>query len=1114
MGNFEFLKNDFKDLYVECREAEENCYIKPRTSVFYSRRALEFCVGLIFKFENIIKPYGDQLKDLLNNFNFRDIFENKKQLESLHFIRQMGNMAVHENKIVDYEISLQCLKVIYDLTIWLSYCYGSLENDKINFNENFIPKGIVVEEEKEIYSYDARSIENKINKIEKIPLKKRNIPITQKTTSEKETRVKYIDVMLKKAGWNLKEKKLREYPVDGISSKSGKGKADYVLWGEDGIPLAVIEAKKTIRDPKEGRHQVLEYAEALERKFDFFPIRFCTNGFETYIYEDREVVDRRIYGFYRREELVRLISRRKNKIDEKSLIGAIDNRIAGRDYQIRAITKVLENFNSGNRKSLLVMATGSGKTRVAASIVNTLSNLNLINRTLFLADRVALVKQAMNSFKIYLPDFTFCNLTEEKNRDNVKVLFSTYQTMATEIERLREDGTNKYGIGAFDLIIIDEAHRSVYQKYGDLFEYFDSLLLGLTATPKEEIDRNTFAIFDMNSKEPTDSYDLFEAAEKGFLVLPKIKEIKLNYPENGIVYNNLSKEDKEKYEALFDEEEEMLDVIEGESINRWFFNEDTTKKVIQKLMEEGYRVENGEKLGKTIIFARNDKHADHIVNVFNKMYKKNGDFCQKITTKVEQAQDLIERFSDPKRMPQIAVSVDMLDTGIDIPEILNLVFYKKVRSKSKFWQMIGRGTRKCENIFGVGKDKRDFLIFDYCNNFSYFEMQDNFEEVKRTVTESYTSKIFSKKIELIYKLQDLKYQQDDRYIKLREKLCEDIYKSINSLNEENISVKLKIGYVKKYKEKDRYSILTKEEVKEIIDNIRKLPFEIDNGNDKEKQFENLIVEAQLRLIEGKDIYIEGKKLQKIAENLKEKGTIKDIKNNAKEILKIVEDREYIQNLDILELENIKQIIKPLTIYLDTQFIPKVKEGNFGDSIVGISEKDISCMRYGTYDLKRKFQEYLEENKELLAIKKLRFNQPLDEDDIKQLEELLYKNKEIDFLEVTKEYTNELKKIKEIYNITNPLGIFLRSIVGLEQEVLNKEFANFLDKEKFNGNQIELIELVIKNFIKNGFYDKRELPKISDKMMGKGLTKIFPKYEDLVNISSIIDRINTTGFLNI
>ena len=1113
MGNFDFLKNNFKGLYEECREAEENCYIKPRTSVFYSRRALEFCVALIFKFEKIVKPYGDQLKDLLNNFKFREIFEDPKQIDTLHFIRKIGNMAVHENKIIDYDIALQCVKILYDLAVWIDYCYGSLEDDQIKFDENLIPKGKIFNEEKIVLSYENNSVENSVEKIKEVPTKKYNVPVTQKTTSEKETRIKYIDVMLKKAGWKLEDKNVREYPVEGISSKTGAGKVDYVLWGDDGTPLAVIEAKKTIRDPKEGRHQAQLYAEAIEKKFNFFPVRFCTNGFETYIYDDRETVDRKIYGFYRKEELIRIISRRKNKIDEKSLLEAIDSNIAGRDYQIRAITKVLENYNSGNRKSLLVMATGSGKTRVAASIVNTLSNLNLINRTLFLADRVALVKQAMNSFKEYLPDFTLCNLVEEKNRDNVKVLFSTYQTMAAEVEKLREDGTNKYGIGAFDLIIVDEAHRSVYQKYGDLFEYFDSLLLGLTATPKEEIDRNTFSVFGMSSKEPTDSYDLFEAADKGYLVLPKIKEIKLNYPENGIVYNNLSEEDKEKYESLFDEDEIMLDAIDGDSINRWFFNEGTTREVIRKLMEEGYKIDGGDKLGKTIIFARNDRHADHIVKVFNEMYRKNGDFCQKITTKVEYAQNLIERFSDPKDMPQIAVSVDMLDTGIDIPEILNLVFYKKVRSKAKFWQMIGRGTRKCENIFGVGEGKEDFLIFDFCNNFSYFEMQDNFEEAKGKLAENLTSKIFSKKVKLIYKLQDLDYQLDEKYVQLREKLINSVYENIESLNEENISVKIKIGYVKMYKDKNKLYNLSEKDVKDIVDNLKNLPFEIKNGGEKEKRFENLILETQLKLTEEKDIAGEKEKIQEVAKELKSKGTIKHIQNNSQEILKIVKDKNYMENLNILELEEIKEKIKPLTVYLDQKQVKKIKEIDFDDSVISIEEKEINFIMQGTYDLKRKFQEYLEENKDMLAIKKLRFNQPLDAEDIKQLQILIYGNEEIKFEDVKKEYADKLEEIKEKYNIENPLGIFLRSIVGLDQEALNKEFANFLDREKFSGNQIELIELIIKNFVKNGFYDKNELPKISDRIFGKTLTKIFPKFDDLIKISTIIDKINSTGILN-
>lgn len=1113
MSNFDFLKNDFKDLYGECLEAEENCYRKPRTSVFYSRRALEFCVVLIFKFEKIIKPYGDGLKDLINNFKFRELFEKKGQIDLLHFIREIGNEAVHENKVIDYDIALQCLKILYDLTTWLGYCYGSLESDEIKFDETLIPKRKLLAEEEVVFFYEDNLAQKSVDKID-IPKKKHRVPVKEKTTSEAETRIKYIDVLLKKAGWNLNEKNTKEYPLRGkeISSKSKTGKADYVLWGDNRIPLAVIEAKKTIRNPKEGRHQVTEYAEALEAEFKFYPVRFCTNGFETFIYEDKEAVDRKVYGFYRKDELLRIISRRKNKLDEKDALKKLDNHIADRDYQIRAVTKVIENFVSGNRKSLLVMATGSGKTRVAASIVHNLSNLNMINRTLFLADRVALVKQALENFKKYLPDFTFCNLSEDKNRENVKVLFSTYQTMASESEKLKSDGTNKYGIGAFDLIVIDEAHRSVYQKYGDLFEYFDALLLGLTATPKEELDRNTFKVFGLNSKEPTDSYDLFEAAEKGYLVLPKIKEIMLNYPENGIVYNKLSQEDKEKYESIFDEDEAVLEEIDGDSINKCFFNEGTTKEVIRRLMEDGYKIESGDKLGKTIIFARNDKHADHIVEVFNKMYRKNGDFCQKITTKVERAQALIERFSDPKRMPQIAVSVDMLDTGIDIPEILNLVFYKKVRSKSKFWQMIGRGTRLCPNIFGKGKDKKDFLIFDFCGNFSFFEMNGNFEEGGAKTGERLIDRIFSKKVRLIEKMQDLEYQMNDKYRQLWNELIESVYQNIASLNEENVSVKLKIGYVRKYKDKDKLAQLKEKEVEEIIKVFKNLPFEIDNGSEKERRFENLILEAQLKLAEERDISKEKEKIREVAKELKKKGNINDILNNSESIMKIITDKSYMEKLNILELENIKTKIKPLTVYQESGVSLESKSVDLDDRVISVQEKDIGFMKYGIQDLKLKFQEYLEENKDILAIKKLRFNLPLDEENIKELNILLTGNEGVDFSKIREEYSEELNSIREKYNVENPLGIFLRSLVGLDKEILNKEFSKFLDKEKFNGNQIELIELVIKNFIKNGAYPERELPKIANKIIRKPLQDIFEK-KDLKEIIGIIKKVNSTEFLN-
>ena len=1121
MSNFDFLKGEFVDLYELCLEAEKNCYIKPRTSAIYSRLALEFCVALVYKFENIQTSYtGLSLNELINKREFKDLFQNDSQVAGLNLIRKFGNDAAHmlkniitdtnKNLSLSKDIALNCLKGIFDFTIWIAYCYGNtLKSDDIKFDEKYIINSSFKEENINDIKITDDDVKNNIEKIEEVPIKKRNTKINNSNFSEKETRRLFIDFLLMKAGWNVNDRNMVEYEVEGLKSTgSGKGNVDYILWGDSTFPLAIIEAKKTSYNAKKGEFQALEYAEALEKKFNFFPIRFVTNGFEIFIYENKNSIPRRVYGFYRKEELLKIIARRNKKITSNDI--SINEKIINRYYQERAVKKAIENYISGNRKSLLVMATGSGKTRVAISVVDCLSKLNMVKRTLFLADRVALVKQALNSFKNSLPDYTFVDLVSEKDKDNAKIVFSTYQTMMTESEKSREDGTNKYGVGAFDLIIVDEAHRSIYQKYGDLFEYFDSLILGLTATPKNEIDRNTFKVFDMNSKEPTDSYDLFEAAKDEFLLLPNIREVSLNYPENGIVYSKLSEEEKEKYESLFDEEDNIPEEISGDSLNSWFFNEGTTSKVLTTLMEEGYKIESGDKLGKTIIFAKNDKHAEHIVETFNKLYKNlDGEFCQKITTKVEKAQTLLESFVNPDSLPQIAVSVDMLDTGIDIPQILNLVFYKKVKSKAKFWQMIGRGTRKCKDIYGVGQDKKDFLILDFCRNFSYFEMKDSFDEDNTKLGKSLSSRIFENKIKMIYKLQNLEYQMDEKYKKLWENLVNEVYTLISGLNEENISVRTKISYVKKYKNIDTIKNLEEKDVDEITKNLSSLPFPIHEKNEIEKKFENLILKTQLKLFDNKKIENEKIEISDIVKGLAKKGNIKEIQKKSEYIMKIIKDENYLKNIDILELKNLEDIIEPLTIFLDNngKHLNYIV-GDFEDTYISTEVKDINVFASAYINSKEKFQKYLDKNKSLLSIKKLRNNIELDEDDLKELKKVLYSNEEVNLEVLKNENNSEIEKISSLYGENESFGIFIRSLIGLDREAINKEFSEFLNKEKFNSNQIELINLIIENIVKYGAYSKSEIPKLSNDILGKSIDNIFTDRNDLQKIVDIVNKINS------
>src|SRR5690625_2093519 len=321
-----------------------------------------------------------------------------------------------------------------------------------------------------------------------------------------------------------------------------------------------------------------------------------------------------------------------------------------------------------------------------------------------------------------------------------------------------KDGQRRFGPGNFDLVIIDEAHRSVYQKYRAIFDYFDSLLVGLTATPRGEIDRDTYGLFDLEKGGPTDAYDLADAVADRFLVPSKAVSGPLKFQRQGIRYDDLSDEEKEQWDAKESSEDgDKPDFIEAEAVNKWLFNIDTVDKALAHLMTHGLKVADGDRLAKTILFAKNQAHADFIQERFDKRYPHlAGKFARVITFKTEYAQSLIDDFSQKEKNPHLAISVDMLDTGIDVPEVVNLVFFKLVRSKTKFWQMVGRGTRLCPDLFGPGKDKEFFYIFDYCQNLEFFSQ--NPETSEGSLGESLGKRLFKARLELIREI-DRKIEQ-------------------------------------------------------------------------------------------------------------------------------------------------------------------------------------------------------------------------------------------------------------------------------------------------------------------------------------------------------------------
>jgi type I restriction enzyme R subunit len=679
--------------------------------------------------------------------------------------------------------------------------------------------------------------------------------------------------MLNEVGWDITKPNVTEYEVTGMPNDQNTGYADYVLWGDDGRPLAVVEAKRTSVSPKAGQHQAKLYADALEEMHGQRPVIFYSNGYESFIWDDQFYPPRPVQGFYKKDELQRLITRRGSRKDITQ--EPVNKNIADRYYQEAAIRHTAETYTRNARGALLVMATGTGKTRVAIAAVEMLMKASWVKRVLFLADRTALVRQARNRFSEHLPNISLCNLLEEKEDANTRIVFSTYPTIMNAIDDTRNDSTKIFGPGHFDLIMIDEAHRSVYQKYGAIFEYFDAILFGLTATPKTDIDHNTYHLFNLEDHMPTYAYEIDKAVTDGFLVPPKAISVPLKFQRDGIKYDELSEEEKAEYESEFRDEETgyIPEEIGSSALNNWLFNADTVDKVLGCLMEKGIKVQGGDKLGKSIIFAKSHKHAEFIEERFNKVFPQyRGSFLQIIDNQVKYAQNRIDTFSDKDKEPTIAVSVDMLDTGIDIPEIVNLVFFKIVRSKAKFWQMIGRGTRLCPDLFAPGENKSHFVIFDFCQNFEFFD--ENPEGIEGKAPESLSRIIFLRRLSIAHKLQSATYQQDEECKKLYISLLDTMHSETEGIDRDSFTARPHLRYIDEFITRERWDNLTLTDISDITEHISHLPATHEE-DELAKRFDLLILNMQLSLLEyGKSQDYHILKVVSIASSLEKKGNIR------------------------------------------------------------------------------------------------------------------------------------------------------------------------------------------------------------------------------------------------
>ncbi len=1088
MSHFDFLDIEWPELAAEAKKAENAACPDPRTACFYARRTLELAVSWMYRSDKRLKlPYEDHLSALIHAREFRTVAGNSI-LTKAKLIKDSGNRAVHSQREVQRHEAITAVRELFHFTYWLAHTYARQNppDPGLAFRPNDLPQDgalpskTLAQLQKLEADLEARDqklteilgakaeLDAELQKLRAEVAKARAENAKHDDThdyNEEETRDAFIDLLLKEAGWPFAEVRDREFEVTGMPNGQGVGYVDYVLWGDDGKPLGLIEAKRTKRDPREGQQQAKLYADCLEAMFGQRPVIFYSNGYEHWMWDDAMYPPRPVSGFYKKDELQLLIQRRTSRGPLGSV--SIDEEIAGRYYQTRAIRKIGEAFEKDHeRKALLVMATGTGKTRTTIALVDQMMRAGWVKRVLFLADRVALVKQAAKAFTKHLPASAPVNLVEDKTTEG-RIYVSTYPTMMGLIDDRKADAQYRFGPGHFDLIVIDEAHRSVYQKYRAIFDYFDSYLVGLTATPRDEIDRNTYLLFELEEGVPTDAYSLDQAVSDGFLVPPRSVSVPLRFVREGIKYEDLSPDEQEMWDALeWSEDGDIPDLVSAAEINKFLFNEDTVDKVLETLMRDGIKVAGGDRLGKTIIFAKNHAHAVFIAERFDKAYPHlKGHFARVIDFKTEYAQSLIDDFSNSEKAPHIAISVDMLDTGIDVPEVLNLVFFKVVRSRTKFWQMIGRGTRLCPDIFGPGDDKQCFAVFDFCQNLEFFSQ--NPQAMDGSVAESLSKRLFKSRVDLIAALDARKDAGeggvDVEEETLRKALAGSLHDEVAAMNLDNFIVRTKRRQVEAFQSSEAWQTLTDVERRDLVEHVAGLPSSAQEDEEEAKRFDFLMLRLQLSLLRAEaDSFARlRKQLVAIAEALEAQSTIPMIRDQL-DLIQDLQTDEYWQDVTVVMLEAVRRRIRHL-IHLIEAAKRKIVYTNFRDEIGDGQEIQLPGTVAGMdfERFRKKAQTYLRAHQDHVVIYKLRRNEQLTATDLEELERILG-----EIGDTANEYLDQVRECG--------LVAFIRSLVGLDRETAKAAFSRFLQPETYSAAQIDFINLIIDYLTENGSFDPARL----------------------------------------
>ena len=1073
--NFEFIRDQQPQLAELGAFAESYALNDPMGAAGKLRVFTETMVDLLIARHGLEAPRDADLFERMTTQGFETTIPESAKAK-LHALRKQGNKALHGEPITT-PTALWLLEEAHTLAAWFHLSVNGGDRDEIapfrkpepteSAPDVAIARRLADQErrlaellaEKQQLEAELKNQHDQETEVQATAARDR-LAATASTLDldERQTRFRLIDVELASAGWNVGADDQstaqvgQEVEVPNQPTDTGQGYADYVLWDDDGKPLAVVEAKRTMKQAEAGQTQAKLYADGLEAKTGTRPVIFYTNGVEIWIWDDAQgQAPRRLHGFYSRDSLRYLHFQRTEKQNLQTIM--LNEDIAGRLYQIEAIKRVLESFSTNRRKALIVMATGTGKTRVAVSMTEALYRARWARRTLFLCDRRELRKQAAGVFQEHLPGEPPVIVNSKTSElPGKRIYLATYPAMAKVFQ--------SFDVGFFDLIIADESHRSIYRKYRHIFHYFDALQVGLTATPVKFINRNTFKLFGRDPDDPTAYYSFEDAINDSppCLVPFEAKSFTTQFLREGIKYKEMSPEQRAEIEEQIEDAESIA--FEPGHVDRQIYNRDTNRRILKNLMENGVRGADGTLPGKSIIFARNHNHAVLLHNLFDEMYPQyGGRRCRVIDNYDPRAEGLIDEFKDPNSELIIAISVDMLDTGIDVPEVVNLVFAKPLGSYVKFWQMIGRGTRLCENLFGPGKDKKFFRIFDHWGNFDYFEQ--GYKEAEPQRSKAVPELLFEERLSLA---QAAVEAQDAEALDLAAEL---IFALLNQLDERSVPVREHWRELRTVSDAEVLRRLDATTQALLASTIAPLTQWIDIGRHQPAwAFDRLIARAQTELLRGTARFedLRGEIRNRVAAlpiNLSQV-------NQHRELIRRITSGEFWDSPTVAALEQARQELRDVMRFADAGIRPETvaKVVDITEDSYLIEERDLKVAEVELRAYRARVDEVL---KELLrsnpVLQKIQAGRAVSEDDLRQLRELVLAQSSVDLEQLTMSMPEARRSLE----------VAIRTIIGLDAEAVDRVFADFVHTHPgLNAQQLGFLRLLKKHIAQFGSIELERL----------------------------------------